>query len=422
MPIHILAIDDEPIYHKMIAHALEPAGYKLTFANNGSLGLATATALKPDMIITDVLMPDINGYEVVKRIRREPGFAHTPIMMLTCQTEMSEKLHAFEAGADDYMTKPFDPGELVARVTVWVRRLEELKTTQDLEKDEKDLGQMIAFHSLRGGIGCSSLAVNTAMAMKALWDKPTLLVDGVLTAGQIALMLNASLKRTWADISELTPEELDYDALRSIVSMHTTGIHFIAGPSTPISAEMVTGELVDTAIQLLRPYYEYIIIDLPHDFSEVTLFMLDQADLIVVPMAPEMASIRAADAALGVYKKLGYPPEKAKLVLNQTIDVSVLDQRKIEKALKIGFEGVVPYTPGPFTRSINIGQTVYHNTPNTEVTQIIEDLAYSTSKEEHRANAPETPTPTWHKVHERALQKMPYEPEKEEKQEPDLPF
>ncbi|MCD4673419.1 MAG: response regulator [Anaerolineaceae bacterium] len=419
MPIHILAIDDEPIYHKMIAHALEPAGYKLTFANNGSLGLATATALKPDLIITDVLMPDINGYEVVKRLRREPGFAHTPILMLTCQTEMSEKLNAFEAGADDYMTKPFDPGELVARVTVWVRRLEEIRNSEELEKDETDKAQIIAFHSLRGGIGCSSLAVNTAMAMSELWKLPTLLVDGVLTAGQIALMLNASLKRTWADIAGLTPEELDYDALRSIVSMHNSGIHFIAGPSTPISAEMVSGEIVDTAIRLMRPYYEYIILDLPHDFSEITLFMLDQADLIIVPMAPEMASIRAADAALGVYKKLGYPATKTKMVLNKTIDVSVLDQRKIEKALKIEFEAVIPYTPGPFTRAINIGQAVFHNTPNTDVSQILEDLAYSTSKESHRTITPEEPTSTWQKVHARAMRNMPIEAEKEE---PDLPF
>ena len=419
MPIHVLAIDDEPIYHKMIAHALEPAGYKLTFANNGSLGLATATALNPDLIISDVLMPDINGYEVVKRLRRESRFAHTPIIMLTCQTEMSEKLNAFEAGADDFMTKPFDPGELVARVSVWVRRIDEIKGAKDLKKDEKEKAQTIAFHSLRGGVGCSSLAVNTAMALNELWKLPTLLVDGVLTAGQVALMLNASLKRTWADISELTAEELDYDALRSIVSMHNSGIHFIAGPSTPISAETVTGELVDNAIKLVRPYYEYVVLDLPHDFGEVTLFLLDQADLIVVPMAPEMASIRAADAALGVYKRLGYPPNKIKMVLNQTIDVSVLDQKKIEKALKVEFDTVVPYSPGPFTRAINIGQAVIHNTPNTRVTEILEELAFHVSKEKHRTTTPETPNPTWQRVRDRVKDIL---PEKEVKPEPDLPF
>lgn len=422
MPIHILAIDDEPIYHKMIAHALEPAGYKLTFANNGSLGLATAAALNPDLIITDVLMPDINGYEVVKRLRREPRFAHTPILMLTCQTEMSEKLNAFEAGADDYMTKPFDPGELVARVSVWVRRIEEIKGSKELEKGEKAKAQTIAFHSLRGGIGCSSLAVNTAIAMSEIWKLPTLLVDGVLTAGQIALMLNASLKRTWADIADLKSEELDYDALRSIVSIHNSGIHFIAGPSTPISAEMVSGELVDNAIKLLRPYYEYVLLDLPHDFSELTLFMLDQADLIVVPMAPEMASIRAADAALGVYKKLGYPPERVKMVLNQTIDVSVLDQKKIEKALKIEFAAVIPYSPGPFTRAINIGQAVIHNTPNTRVSEILEELAYHVSKDKHRSTTPEAPTPTWERVHERVLENVPEKVEKPEKTDLNLPF
>jgi DNA-binding response OmpR family regulator len=119
---HVLIIDDESIFHSLVTRALE--GLNLTFssAENGLTGLALARSLKPDLIISDVMMPDILGYEVVRSLRREPEFAQTPILMLTAQSGLQDKLKAFEAGADDHLTKPFEPAELAARVSVLLRR------------------------------------------------------------------------------------------------------------------------------------------------------------------------------------------------------------------------------------------------------------------------------------------------------------
>jgi CheY-like chemotaxis protein len=115
---HILIIDDEPIYHRMIAHALEPLGHHVDTALNGLEGLKAARNLRPDLIITDVMMPDITGYEVTRRLRREPAFSNTPILVLTSQAEMQNRLEAFESGADDHMTKPFDKAELLALLRI----------------------------------------------------------------------------------------------------------------------------------------------------------------------------------------------------------------------------------------------------------------------------------------------------------------
>ena len=76
----ILVIDDEPIYHKMIEHALRPLGYDVDFASSGAQGLNAAAALEPDVVITDVLMPGMNGYEVVRRLRRNPRFIYIPVL------------------------------------------------------------------------------------------------------------------------------------------------------------------------------------------------------------------------------------------------------------------------------------------------------------------------------------------------------
>src|SRR5436190_7742796 len=125
----ILVIDDEPINHQLVAHALIPLQCEIHFAENGKAGISQARGLKPDLIITDVMMPDINGYEVARTLRREPQFAATPILVLTAQSGLQDKLKSFEAGADDHITKPFDPAELVVRVTSLLRRMESVKSS-----------------------------------------------------------------------------------------------------------------------------------------------------------------------------------------------------------------------------------------------------------------------------------------------------
>ena len=124
-----------------------------------------------------------------------PKFSHTPVIVITSADELSEKLKAFELGADDYLVKPFQPKELVARMGL----LAAGRAMQMAHKETKDkkITTVLAVHSLRGGLGCSSLVVNLGLAFHKLWGKQTLLVDGVLTAGQVALMLNAKPKATW---------------------------------------------------------------------------------------------------------------------------------------------------------------------------------------------------------------------------------
>ena len=105
--IRILVIDDEPLNHQLVSKALEKLDCQILSAEDGTSGIARARTLKPDIIITDVMMPDINGYEVTRLLRREAQFYSTPILVLTAQAGLKDKLHAFEVGADDYLSKPF---------------------------------------------------------------------------------------------------------------------------------------------------------------------------------------------------------------------------------------------------------------------------------------------------------------------------
>src|SRR5829696_1940058 len=325
----ILVIDDEPINHQLVARALMPLQCELHYADNGKGGITQARAVKPDLIISDVMMPDITGYEVTRILRREPQFAATPILILTAQSGLQDKLKSFESGADDHLTKPFEPAELVVRVTSLLRRVEAVKLSG--QKDATREGaHVIAVHSLRGGTGSSTLAVNLALALTGLWREPTVLLDLSMTAGQVALMLNMPLKRTWADLAHYSANELDADSLRSVVATHESGLHFIAAPTFPSEADTLRGETLGTALQIFKTQYEYIVADLPHDFSEFTIQTLDVADVILMVASPDMASIRTLIAAIDTYEKLDYPKAKIKFVLSAPFPHSSLTKEKIE--------------------------------------------------------------------------------------------
>lgn len=117
----ILIIDDEPSITKLVSAYLKPEGYEVFVASDGNAGLKAARAFKPDLVILDVMLPGLDGIELLSRLRRE---SDVYVIMLTARTEETDKIVGLSVGADDYVTKPFSPRELVARVKAALRRIE----------------------------------------------------------------------------------------------------------------------------------------------------------------------------------------------------------------------------------------------------------------------------------------------------------
>lgn len=119
MPQTILVVDDEPQIVKALRSYLEQSGYRVVTAPDGVLALAQYKHEKPDLILLDLNLPQLDGVEVAKRLR---AFTNVPIVMLTARVEETDTLIGLEIGADDYITKPFSPREVVARVRTVLRR------------------------------------------------------------------------------------------------------------------------------------------------------------------------------------------------------------------------------------------------------------------------------------------------------------
>jgi DNA-binding response OmpR family regulator len=115
----VLVVDDEPWYVELVSENLEASGYSTTAARDGRTALSLVEAESPDLVILDLILPDLDGYEVCRRIRQKSA---VPIIMLTARAEEAQKVRGLKLGADDYVTKPFGAMELVARVEVILRR------------------------------------------------------------------------------------------------------------------------------------------------------------------------------------------------------------------------------------------------------------------------------------------------------------
>lgn len=122
-PDRILVIDDEEHIVELIKYNLDAAGYITEVVYNGLEGLAKAKETKPSLIVLDLMLPQMDGLEVCKNIRRDEELKNTPIIMLTAKSEEIDKILGLELGADDYMTKPFSVRELMARIKALLRRV-----------------------------------------------------------------------------------------------------------------------------------------------------------------------------------------------------------------------------------------------------------------------------------------------------------
>lgn len=401
MAQRILIVDDSVMNLKVVSASLAPAGYELVTAQNGREALERAETSQPDLIILDVQMPEMNGYEVCRRLRRNPAFSARPIMMLTANNSLEERVHGLEAGADDYMSKPFETVELQARVKALLRRLVPASAAPISVR-----GKTIALFSLRGGVGVSSMATNIAVGLAQLWAGQTALADMSFLSGQSALLLNLPLRTTWGDLAPKAAEEIDADLLERVLLSHPSGVRVLAAAARPEQSELISSEKVASVVGVLRDRFPYVVLDMAHNFSDPTLAGLDSADQILLVLAPEIASVCATACTLDVFDQIGYSREKITLVLNNPFERGGLARKDIEATLKQPITTVLPFGGDAFLSALNRGVPPVLEHPAKPLGAALEDWAFALSSEEHRKKRPERPSPALQRVAQRAQQRQ----------------
>jgi len=366
----ILFVDDEEQIRKLLSTWLTRHGYDVSVANDGWEALKAIRAKAPDLVITDVNMPNMNGLELTRRMRADHRTARIPVIMLSARKQADDVLSGYAEGADEYVPKPVEMAVLEAKIEVLIKRF---RTTKGGEAVAKRGGNVVLFLHAKGGVGCTTLAVNAAVALAATTIYRVTLLDLNLEFGNAAMLMNLTSPRTLADLAENAHEQLDETAFASYLEQDRSGVRVLAGCDLPERAELVTVPAVQQAVDLLQKQSDYVVVDAPASFSQHVLAVLDSTDAVVIVTAAHLPSLKATKQALEVLEKLSFPTERTVLVVNRTSAAGV-EMDHVARFFNRKPDVVVPHTEAA-DDAADRGRplTVLH--PDSAASKVVRDLA-----------------------------------------------
>jgi pilus assembly protein CpaE len=379
----VLLVDDDPYLRDLVTRILSKSNFDVATANDGPSGLKQARALRPDLIILDVIMPGMDGFEVVRQLHDDPDCGQIPIMILTAYATPYGRKTSIEVGVDAFVTKPFDARELAAKANAMITAPDRSVNRQTAPLEKSRLARRISIHSLRGGLGSTALATNLAFALQNLWHKPTLLVDADFSMGQINMNLDWSGGLSWSDLLRASGTNSLAQALVDASMKYNADLHILTAPRNPVESDLFGPRLVRQCLDLLQKQYEYIIADLSHDFRKNTCELLRDSDIIVHLLSPEVVSLESAKKALELYVSSGIEDGKVKLILVDVRPERPQPIAKIEEFLGQSLFAHIPYA-SEMTRAIDRGEPFINAYPRHAISGLFGDLAFLLSKPEHK--------------------------------------
>ena len=343
----ILIIDDDLDTLRLVGLMLQRQGYQISAATNGQQGLDKAFEEDPDLILLDVMMPDMDGYEVTRRLRQNPSTIETPILMFTAKTQLDDKVIGFEVGANDYLTKPTHPSELQARVKTLLSRGSEKRASVSLAKDENH-GYVIGVLGARGGLGTTTLAVNLGASLVARTKSEVIVAEMLPGQGALALDIGVANSKGLVDLLSLNKlTEITRDKVRESLVQHGSGLKLLLASDRPRDMHL-TNQIVnyEAVVRRLAGLARFVVLDLGmglQTFAEKVIPMCDQMFIVLEGVPNTIIHTKALIddiAALGINKK------NIKVVLNNRMRSDTqLPSSQVQS--KLDHEIISTLTPAP---------------------------------------------------------------------------
>lgn len=334
----ILVIDDDLDSLKLIGLLLQRQGYQVVAAPGGSQGLAQAESENPDLILLDIMMPDMDGYEVCKRLRKDPRLAHIPIIMFTAKTRVDDKVTGFEAGADDYLTKPTHPAELASRIKAILTRT----STVQSAVIQRSRGKTIAVLGVRGGSGVTTLAVNLSLAMSQM-ERSLILAELQPGIGAIGLQLGLPRPIGLSNLLQMRLNGLDQENLEKELVEYTPGMHLLLAKYDPSNAiTPYPAAHIERILALLPDLADLVVLDLGNRIGSDSLEAIRRADQIILCLAAQQASLAMSQSLLESLKQTEARLDRTGIVVVNTVPPSQpAIAHRIETQLQLPIMGKV---------------------------------------------------------------------------------
>lgn len=335
MPGKILVIDDDPLAIRLMKLALSAEGFQVNTAANAMEGLRSVQLDRPDLIILDIMMPDMDGIQMCRHLRSQSDTADIPVIFMTGKTQVDDRISGLRAGADDYITKPADPREVAVRVEAVLART---KRSTVLSKQ----GRVLALIGAKGGVGTSTIAVNLGIGL-AKRHVATLLLDLHHHSGTIADQLKLTVRASIADLLTLPIEQVASAQLDKALVVHSSGLRVLLSPTVGTKLYEIPAEHGAAIVRAAAAMADVVLLDLPHMLSPATKAALSHSDMALMVMAADPITIACAEQLLPLLEDSGLGGDTLTFALvNRQQAVIALSIGEIERKLQKACLGVLP--------------------------------------------------------------------------------
>ena len=384
----VLVVDDDASVQRLLQHTLHQEGFEVIIAGDGAEGFRLWQQEDPSLVLLDVTLQQLDGYEVAIRIRATEGpGTHVPIIMLTAERDVQQKVRALRAGADDYLIKPFHPAELLARMKSLIARF----APGEAIVGRPPMGRIHAYYGAKGGVGTTTIAINTAIALQGM-GRRVCLVDGNLQFGDHRVFLDLGLDRR-SIVDVVSAPAMDADLLKGIVQTHDTGVDLLLAPPSPEAADHVTAAHMHQILDLLGGMYDYVVVDIDKRLDDVNLMVLDLADTIFAVMTADLSCLKNVRLLLETIGHLGYEAGKLKLVLNRSNAFTGINVKSAEGALRRPIEHQIVNEYRGAISALNSGAPFMANKADTVLGRSVLDFAKAIDKAGGQTQAQLAPGP-----------------------------
>ncbi len=370
----ILLVDDDIDTLKLVGLMLQRQGYEVRAASNGMQALAMAQAEPPDLILLDVMMPEMDGYEVARRLRADAKTAEVPIIMFTAKSQVDDKVAGFEAGADDYLTKPTQPRELFAHMKAVLARSSKARAAT---APSGERGCVMGVLSAKGGLGVTTLALNLGIALRMNYNKEVIVAEFRPGQGSISLELGYMKPEGMNYLLQKKVNEINPHEIESQLTTHSTGTRFLLASNRPRDAQYLTSAAHFEAITRHLAYMaRYIVLDLGPAITPIVEKVVKLCDEVLVVLEPVPQTLMQSKSLISDLLELGVGDGRITPVLINRIRTGLqLSWSQVQEQLGRNIPFI--FTPAPelaYQASVSNVPIILHQ-PESLTTQQFAKLA-----------------------------------------------
>ncbi len=312
----ILIVDDDLDTLRLVGLMLQHQGYRIIAASSGIQAIALSQGDKPDMVLLDIMMPDMDGLEVARKLRSDPATNNIPIIMFTAKTQVDDKVQGFEAGADDYLTKPTQPRELFAHVKAVLARGKKSSAPVVPQAQSKTRGYVTGVMAVKGGLGVSTLVLNLGISLQARSKKDVIVAEFRPGEGSIALDLGYLNPLGLTNLLQQPPEKLSQAMIEGELFLHKSGVRLLLSSYEPGDAKFISAvDHFDAIARYLAYSASHVVIDLGAGLTPLTNRILTHCDELIVVLEPIPNTIIRTQMLIAELAKKGFGEGRVSTVL-----------------------------------------------------------------------------------------------------------